>query len=109
MQAIGSRPWSTYRVDLPMPDHRRVPTCQVAPEAAPDGSPWVVVDNYTDNPAAARNGMIWVVDIDPTSRTYGDAVEVPADGNHPGVRNTRAFLRSQPHLNEGRIPPAGSD
>lgn len=86
MQAIGGRIGSAVRCDLPFPDNRRNPLVVVSPNHAPDGSPWIVVDDYTDFPAQARSGHEWVIDIDPGSRTYGDAVEVPVNSGHHGIR-----------------------
>lgn len=98
MQAISSRPFSSWRVGLPMPDGRNNALVMVSPQSAPDGSPWVVVEDYTDNPQPSRSGYYWVVDCDPNSRSYGDAIEVQEESGHHGIRVLHAYLRQNPHL-----------
>lgn len=105
MQVIGARPGSSCRYNLPLPDRRREPLALVDVYSAPDGSPWVVVDDYTDFPAQARQGYVWVLDIDPDSRNYGDAIEVPANGRHHGARITehwQEYLNARSQLYSSR-------
>ena len=88
MQAIAARHNSGLRVDLPIGPERL--GYHFRPHYAPDGSPWVVVEDGTDLPARADEGYCWVIGIDDDN--YGRPVHVEASAKNPGVLALAHYL-----------------
>lgn len=84
MEIIGTRQGSTWRGNQ---DHfitYQHHPCGIDPKTS---GGVVVVEDCTDIPAQGREGHCWVVDVNPSSRTFRQVIEVAEDDlSYPGVR-----------------------
>lgn len=95
MQALCTRLFtcgSRWQMPLESPETRVGQ--RVSAMACGCGGPLVVVDDWTDSLATARDGEIYIIDIDPVSRTFGTPIAVSkADHRRAGVRVALEYER----------------
>ena len=94
MQVVGARQGSTARADLPMP--RPDAYWIGSAKYAPDASPWIVVEDWTDIPARqTRPGYFWYLESNEDSPHYGQAVEVPYEQEPNHYANLLVYLAAR--------------
>jgi len=93
MQIIGTRDNSMFRVPANYFKEHRNFTAGIDPTT---GGPILVVDDYTDDPANARPGHKWVVDINPHSPDFRNVVERPIQKAKFVEQATQNIAEQQP-------------
>lgn len=85
MQAICGRPTCGARHDLPFVNQFRYPHTGAYAQGCRCGGPWVVVEDASDRPVQGRDKHLFIIETNPDSRNYGDAVEVHSGSGRRGV------------------------
>lgn len=109
MEAISARmDGDGGRVSLPFVNQFLYPHTGAYPQHTRSGAPWVVVEDGSDRPVKAKPGHVWVIQVDPGERNYGDAIEVPVNSNARGVAAALDY-RQRYNMLIGTIEPISED